>query len=85
VFTSITLCTYANNNLTDDAIAKLIIQESIAQYSGQCACPYGQMKNGKACKGRSAYSKPGGKSPVCYGSDVTADMIKQWRNTHKQK
>lgn len=33
---------------------------------GTCDCPYDLMRNGRACGGRSAYSRPGGRSPVCY-------------------
>ncbi|MBN9074293.1 MAG: DUF4236 domain-containing protein [Rhizobiales bacterium] len=33
---------------------------------GRCDCPYDLMRNGRACGGRSAYSRPGGRSPVCY-------------------
>ncbi|MCW3111277.1 MAG: hypothetical protein JWQ09_5783 [Segetibacter sp.] len=68
--------------LTDDDIAKLIIQDSINHYPKQCACPYSLMKNGRLCGGRSAYSKPGGASPLCYRVDVTAEAIKQWRSSH---
>lgn len=33
---------------------------------GRCDCPYDLMRNGRRCGGRSAYSRPGGRSPVCY-------------------
>ena len=71
-----------NKQLTDDEIAKLIIQDSINHYPKQCACPYSLMKNGRVCAGRSAYSKPGGASPLCYREDVTAEAIRQWQNSH---
>ncbi|KAB2766067.1 SH3 domain-containing protein [Brucella anthropi] len=35
-------------------------------YVGTCDCPYDVMRNGRSCGGRSAYSRPGGRSPVCY-------------------
>lgn len=35
-------------------------------YTGRCECPYDLMKNGRACGGRSAYSRPGGHKPRCY-------------------
>lgn len=35
-------------------------------YAGRCDCPYDQMRNGRACGGRSAWSKPGGRNPVCF-------------------
>ncbi len=33
---------------------------------GRCDCPYDLMRNGRLCGGRSAYSKPRDRSPVCY-------------------
>lgn len=35
-------------------------------YVGRCDCPYDLMRNGRLCGGRSAYSRPGGRSPECY-------------------
>lgn len=35
-------------------------------YVGSCDCPYDLMSNGRRCGGRSAYSRPGGRSPQCY-------------------
>lgn len=35
-------------------------------YVGTCECPYDLMRNGRRCGGRSAYSRPGGRSPTCY-------------------
>ena len=35
-------------------------------YYGTCDCPYDRTRKGARCGGRSAYSKPGGRSPVCY-------------------
>lgn len=35
-------------------------------YVGRCDCPYDVARNGSRCGGRSAYSRPGGRSPVCY-------------------
>ncbi len=37
------------------------------------------MRNGRACGGRSAYSRPGGRAPLCYPSDVSETMIKNYR------
>lgn len=70
---------HASNQLTDDAIAKKLIQNSINNYSGNCACPYNQTRNGSRCGKRSAYSKPGGYSPLCYRKDVTDSMIQRWK------
>ncbi|WP_210165084.1 SH3 domain-containing protein [Pseudorhizobium marinum] len=35
-------------------------------YIGTCDCPYDLMRNGRRCGGRSAYDRPGGRSPQCY-------------------
>jgi hypothetical protein len=68
--------------LTAAAIAAIIVQASRAQYHAggrPCACPEDTMRNGRACGGRSAYSRPGGASPLCYPSDVTTAMIESYR------
>lgn len=70
--------------MTDAEAKQAIIQESLASYPGPCPCPYNVMRNGRACGTLSAYSKPGGYSPVCYASDVTAEMIAVYRRTHGQ-
>jgi hypothetical protein len=70
--------------LTDAAIADGIVQESRAAYHATgkpCACPDDTARNGSACGGRSAYSRPGGAEPLCYRKDVTPAMI----NARKQK
>jgi hypothetical protein len=68
--------------LTAAAIAAIIVQASRAQYHAggrPCACPDDTMRNGRACGGRSAYSRPGGASPLCYPSDVTTAIIESYR------
>ena len=37
-----------------------------APYTGTCDCPYDRMRNGRRCGGNSAYSRPGGRNPICY-------------------
>ncbi len=68
---------------TDDEIRQLIIQESIQSYPGSCPCPYNVTRNGRRCGRRSAYSRPGGYLPLCYPSDVTDDMVRQYRERHR--
>ena len=53
-----------------DEKVQQIINDSIARYPGNCACPYSLMSNGRKCGKRSAYSKPGGYAPLCYSNDV---------------
>jgi hypothetical protein len=47
-----------------------MIRKSIQSYKGNCPCPYNTMKNGRTCGMTSAWSKPGGASPLCYLSDI---------------
>lgn len=37
-----------------------------ASRSGSCDCPYDTDSAGRSCGSRSAYSRPGGASPICY-------------------
>lgn len=70
--------------LTDAAIAALIIAGSIALYKARgrpCACPSDRMRNGRACGGRSAWSKAGGAKPLCFPTDITSEMISAYRAT----
>ncbi len=77
--------TYAatTSSLSNDRIKQLIIQQSIAAYSGNCPCPYSTAANGSRCGKRSAWSRPGGEEPVCFKDDVTEEMIKEWRSSHR--
>lgn len=68
--------------LTDDQVKQQIIAESIADYSGRCPCPYNTAKNGSRCGGRSAWSRAGGYSPICYPEEVTPAMVDTWRAQH---
>jgi hypothetical protein len=61
--------------LTDGQIKQILIDESIAAYSGNCPCPYSTMSNGRKCGRRSAYSREGGEAPLCYAKDVTKEMV----------
>lgn len=68
---------------TDDEIAQILIEESIASYPGPCACPYNTARNGSSCGRRSAYSKPRGYSPLCYREDVSDQEIQQYRQRNR--
>ena len=70
VFVSMFFVLFAQPALANDQKVQCLIQESIASYPGKCACPYSLMYNGRKCGGQSAYSKPGGYSPLCYPKDV---------------
>lgn len=71
-----------DSKFSDAEIKKMIISDSISSYPGNCPCPYNSAKNGSRCGGRSAWSRAGGYSPICYESDVTEDMINKWRALH---
>jgi hypothetical protein len=75
----------AYQEMTDDQIRNVIIQESIARYPGHCPCPYNLARNGTQCGGRSAYSKAGGYSPICYQRDVSPAMISNFKRRNKLK
>lgn len=65
----------AQEALTDEQIRQLLIQESISTYRGNCPCPYSHTRNGTRCSKRSAYSKPGSYTLLCYEGDVTSEMV----------
>ena len=69
----------------DEQIRQQIIQESVTAYLATgypCGCPYNSARDGSSCGRRSAYSRPGGASPVCYPSDVTDEMVENWKENH---
>lgn len=76
--------TYAANELTNDQIRQEIIRQSLASYPGNCPCPYNADRRGHSCGLRSAYSKPGGYSPLCYPSDVSDEMVETYRKLHRE-
>lgn len=69
---------------TDAEIRQEIINESIASYRGSCPCPYNTDRAGRRCGARSAYSRPGGASPICYAKDVTEKMVDDYRKRTRQ-
>ena len=68
--------------LSDAQVRQILIDESIAAYSGNCPCPYNTARNGSRCGKRSAYSREGGAAPLCYPKDVTDEMVKQYRDAN---
>lgn len=72
------------SGISDAQIKQKIIEESIADYPGPCACPFNQARNGSSCGKRSAWSKPGGYDPICYAREVTPEMVKDWRKRNSQ-
>jgi hypothetical protein len=66
----------------EQQIIQNIISESIANYFGNCPCPYNRASNGSSCGRRSAYSKVGGYAPICFAKDVTPSMISIYKHKH---
>ena len=64
---------------SDAEIRQKIIRQSIANYAGNCPCPYNTDRAGRSCGRRSAYSKPGGAAPKCYPDDVSAAEVRAYR------
>ena len=67
--------------LSDAEVRLLLVQESIAAYSGACPCPETRNSRGARCGGNSAYSRPGGSRPMCYPTDVTDVIIQRYRDS----
>lgn len=65
--------------LSTSRIKKILIKRSHAYYPGNCPCPYNITAAGRKCGGRSAWSRPGGREPLCYPSDVSAQMVANYR------
>ena len=51
---------------------------SSSSYSGNCPCPYSTAADGSRCGARSAWSKSGGESPVCFTSSAVSDNFEEW-------
>jgi hypothetical protein len=73
----------AELGVSDAEIRRMMIRDSVAAYPGPRPCPYNTMKNGRACGPRSAYSKPGGRSPLCYAEDISQKMADEYRAAHR--
>ena len=69
----------AGKSVTDVEIRQQMIQESIASYSGNCPCPYNLARNGSRCGKRSAWSRPGGASPLCFDTDISDEMVERYK------
>jgi len=71
----------ANNQ--HDRIRQIMINDSIARYQGNCPCPYNLTINGSRCGKRSAWSRYGGYSPLCYKSDISDEMVRDFIKQQK--
>lgn len=64
---------------TDGEIRRILVNQSVARYSGSCPCPYNTDRGGRRCGRRSAYSRPGGATPLCYPSDISDRVVEAYR------
>ena len=71
--------------VTDAEVRNMMIKESLQSYPGPCPCPYNTMRNGRSCGSHSAYSKPGGYSPLCYPDDISDQMVQVYRTKHNMR
>ena len=71
-------------DVTDDELRVSMIAESIASYPGNCPCPYSLDRSGRQCGGRSAYSRPGGYSPLCYRRDIPKTSVDTYRARYRR-
>ena len=69
------------HDLSRANVTAILMTRSLASYSGSCPCPYNTDRAGRRCGGRSAYSRPGGASPLCYSRDVSEAMINRFRQS----
>lgn len=65
--------------LSDSQIRERIVAESKASYPGNCPCPENLDRAGRRCGARSAWSKPGGRTPICYAKEVSEERVRQYR------
>jgi hypothetical protein len=75
----------AKKRLSDAQVRKLLIDESIAAYDGNCPCPYSRARNGSRCGKRSAHSREGGAAPLCFADDVSAGMVEAYRQERAEE
>lgn len=64
---------------TDQQVRERLIRQSIAAYPGNCPCPYNTDSAGRRCGGRSAYSRPGGRAPLCFPEDIAKEQVERNR------
>ena len=67
---------------TDAEIRQALINASTASYPGNCPCPYFADRAGRSCGGRSAWSRAGGYSPLCYPDDISTGQVRKFRDAY---
>ena len=70
----------ADDRISDKEIKTILIHQSIREYGKSCPCPHSKSPNGGQCGLTSAYSKTARLAILCYPSNVTKTMIKEYRD-----
>jgi hypothetical protein len=65
---------------SDAEVRERIVNLSVAAYRGNCPCPYHVDRAGRSCGARSAWSRAGGATPICYADEISADQVRQFRD-----
>lgn len=73
----------SSENSEHSAVKKRMLLEHQAQYQGSCPCPQSFGKNRVRCGDDSVYTKNDGKSPLCYESDITDEMLAEYMKRSK--
>lgn len=68
----------------DNTVRDFLIKESIRRFSGDCPCPFHRRANGKECGTRSGYDLSNGREPYCYRTDITVEMVQEFRGKVKR-
>ncbi len=69
----------------DMAARRALIARSQENYAGVCACPYNVDKAGRACGSKSSYSRYGTAKVMCFGEDVPAEAVEEYKRLHPEK
>ena len=69
----------AQRRANDDELRRIIVDESIRRWTGDCPCPYSYTWNGRQCAENSAYMKRVPYAPYCYPQDVPYGVLNQYR------
>ena len=69
----------------DNVVRDMILKESVQHFPGVCGCPFHFRGDGVQCGVKSAYDQTNGRTPLCYRTDVTLEMVEQFRAERKAK
>jgi hypothetical protein len=69
--------------VSEIALWKMIIHDSIAAYPRSCPCPYSADRLGQRCGNNSAYHRSPSTAPVCYPQDITDEQLARYREAQQ--